>query len=107
MESTVLISREYPTLHGARASWQKAYVIEVLRRHGGNVAAAATELAIDRAHLHRLLRGYAVVIVIKNTTAARAEAPPRASSASAKPGRRGPSPARTAVFGFPLETEHA
>ncbi|MBP8807871.1 MAG: sigma 54-dependent Fis family transcriptional regulator [Kofleriaceae bacterium] len=39
----------------ATASFERAYLTDLLRRHGDNLTAAARAAAIDRAHLYRLL----------------------------------------------------
>ena len=38
--------------------WERWYVVELLRRHGGNLSAAARAARMDRTHLRSLLRRY-------------------------------------------------
>ena len=38
--------------------WERWYVLELLRRHGGNLSAAARTARMDRTHLRSLLRRY-------------------------------------------------
>jgi DNA-binding NtrC family response regulator len=40
------------------ATWERSFVINLLKRSGGNVSRAAREGGIDRAYLHRLMRKY-------------------------------------------------
>ena len=37
-------------------SWQREYLVEVLRRAGGNVTRAAERAGIERESFHRLMR---------------------------------------------------
>jgi two-component system, NtrC family, nitrogen regulation response regulator GlnG len=40
------------------ASWERDYVMQLLRRAGGNVSKAAREGGLDRVYLHRLIKKY-------------------------------------------------
>jgi transcriptional regulator of acetoin/glycerol metabolism len=45
------------------ASWERDYVVQLLRRAGGNVSKAAREGGLDRVYLHRLIKKYSIANV--------------------------------------------
>ncbi|HEX4456624.1 MAG TPA: sigma 54-dependent Fis family transcriptional regulator [Polyangia bacterium] len=45
------------------ASWERDYVVQLLRRAGGNVSKAAREGGLDRVYLHRLIKKYGIANV--------------------------------------------
>jgi transcriptional regulator with GAF, ATPase, and Fis domain len=45
------------------ASWERDYVMQLLRRAGGNVSKAAREGGLDRVYLHRLIKKYGIANV--------------------------------------------
>jgi two-component system, NtrC family, nitrogen regulation response regulator GlnG len=45
------------------ASWERDYVLQLLRRAGGNVSKAAREGGLDRVYLHRLIKKYNIAAV--------------------------------------------
>jgi transcriptional regulator of acetoin/glycerol metabolism len=47
-------------MDAALAHEGRAYLVELLRRTGGNVTQAATEADVERETLHRLLRRHGV-----------------------------------------------
>uniref|UniRef100_UPI0031381554 helix-turn-helix domain-containing protein n=1 Tax=Variovorax sp. YR752 TaxID=1884383 RepID=UPI0031381554 len=44
------------TLREATEAFQRAWLSDVLARHGGRVASAAREAGMDRSNFHRALR---------------------------------------------------
>jgi DNA-binding NtrC family response regulator len=42
------------------SSWERDYVVQLLRRAGGNVSKAAREGGLDRVYLHRLIKKYSI-----------------------------------------------
>jgi DNA-binding NtrC family response regulator len=53
-------------LKAAKAEWLKAfeqqYLVDLLRRHGGNISQAARDAGIDRKTIHRLLTKYRITL---------------------------------------------
>jgi len=56
----IVWSEELPTLKDARESFERAYLVEVLRRTGGNVTAAARAAGRNRSDFYDLLRRHSV-----------------------------------------------
>ena len=58
--ATALDWAEGSDFHGTKrqiiASWEKAFLLDLMQRAGGNVARAAKQAGIDRPYLYRLLR---------------------------------------------------
>ncbi len=41
-------------------SFEKEYLVELVKQHGGNLSKAAREAKIDRKHLRNLLKKYSI-----------------------------------------------
>lgn len=46
----------------ATARWERRYILEIMRRHAGNISQAARAAQMDRSHLSELVRRYGVKI---------------------------------------------
>ena len=44
----------------ARAAFESGFLTRKLQEHGGNISRTATEIGMERSHLHRKLKAYGI-----------------------------------------------
>ena len=48
------------TIRKAREDFERRFILQALRRNGGNVSKTAREIGLHRVHLHRKIRQYGI-----------------------------------------------
>jgi len=56
------IDSEDTTLKGARAAFEKQFILRVLRENGGNISKTALCIGVERSHLHKKIKAYGIEI---------------------------------------------
>lgn len=51
---------EDKTLRGARAAFEKAFILKMLSEHGGNISKTAQAIGVERSHLHKKMRAFGI-----------------------------------------------
>lgn len=59
---TDMLNFEEKTLRGARAAFEKSFIIKMLSENDGNISKTAQAIGVERSHLHKKLRAYGIEV---------------------------------------------
>jgi two-component system nitrogen regulation response regulator NtrX len=48
------------TLRGARAVFEKQFIMRMLSENGGNISKTAQRIGLERSHLHKKMKAYGI-----------------------------------------------
>lgn len=63
-----MLNFEEKTLRGARAAFEKTFIVKMLSENDGNISKTAQAIGVERSHLHKKLRAYGIDVAINNET---------------------------------------
>lgn len=58
-----MLNFEEKTLRGARAAFEKSFIVKMLSENDGNISKTAQAIGVERSHLHKKLRAYGIDVV--------------------------------------------
>jgi len=55
-----MLSMDEKSLRGARAAFEKQFILKMLSENGGNISKTAQTIGVERSHLHKKMRSYGI-----------------------------------------------
>lgn len=55
-----VFTMEEKSLRGARATFEKQFILKMLSENGGNISKTAQTIGVERSHLHKKMRSYGI-----------------------------------------------